>query len=91
MKHQPEFHEKNDSGFSGKLKSVKSFGKQKKRKDGEDADDDIYSSDSYHPDLEVYEKRRTPHTFDSGELHFSVYSQLKPSTPARIAATKVLL
>lgn len=92
MKHQSEFEDKNDSvlGFSGKLKSVNSVVKEDKRRDVEVADvndDASYSSDSYGP--QVYEKKRIPHTFDSGELHFSIYSQYKPSTPARITVTKV--
>lgn len=90
MKHHPDFNDKNDSGFSGKLKSIKSFGKQKKRKDDGD-DDDLDSSYSYSTDLEVFEKKRTPHIFDSGELHFSISRELKPSTRARtVVATKVL-
>lgn len=60
------------SGFSGKLKSIGSFGKPKKN-------DDSYA---YPDEGDVFEK--APHKlFDSGELHFPISRELKSSTPAR--------
>ncbi|PSS19861.1 Serine/arginine-rich splicing factor 2 like [Actinidia chinensis var. chinensis] len=61
-------------GFSGKLKSKRSFGKPK---------EDLYSC----PDVGVFEK--TPQLYDSGELRFSISCELKPSTPARTGPNKV--
>ncbi|CAK9178411.1 unnamed protein product [Ilex paraguariensis] len=72
-KQKPEIRN-NNSGFSGKLKSMSSFGKQK---------DYSYS----YPDMDVFEK--TTNLYDSGELQFSISRELKPSTPARAGATKV--
>lgn len=64
------------SGFSGKLKSVGSFGKQKNN-------DDSYT----YPD-DFFEK--APHNlYDSGELNLSISRELKSSTPARTPANKV--
>lgn len=68
-------HEKR-SGFSGKLKSMGSFAKQKNNSD----------SYTYPDEIDVFEK--APHNlFDSGELSFS--RELKSSTPARTPANKV--
>ena len=74
MKPKSEVREKN-SGFSGKLKSIKSFSKQK--------EDHRFS----YPDVEVYEKK--PQNYDSGELRFTISRELKPSTPARPEQNKV--
>ncbi|KAK4429387.1 protein PSK SIMULATOR 2 [Sesamum alatum] len=69
-------HEKS-SGFSGKLKSMGSFGKKKNN-------DDSYT---YHDEIDVFEKG--PHNlYDSGELNLSISRELKPSTPARTPANK---
>lgn len=67
------------SGFSGKLKSVASLGKLKKR------NDDSYS---YADEIDVFEKAPR-NLFDSGELHLSISQELKPSTPARAPPNKV--
>lgn len=73
------------SGFSGKLKSVGSFGKQKRR--NEDEDDDEFSFPG-----EVDGFKKAPRgLFDSGELFPSMSSELKSSTPARTSAYKVYL
>ncbi|KAL0366026.1 UNVERIFIED_CONTAM: protein PSK SIMULATOR 2 [Sesamum radiatum] len=65
------------SGFSGKLKSMGSFGKHKSH-------DDSYS---YPAEIDVFEN--APHDlYSSGELRFSISQELKPSTPARIPANK---
>ncbi|XP_073305941.1 protein PSK SIMULATOR 2-like [Primulina huaijiensis] len=69
-------HEKS-SGFSGKLKSIGSFGKQKNC-------DDSYA---YPDEVEVCEKAPR-NLYDSGELHLSISCELKPSTPARTPANK---
>ncbi|XP_057502190.1 protein PSK SIMULATOR 2-like [Actinidia eriantha] len=61
-------------GFSGKLKSKRSFGKPK---------EDLYSC----PDVGAFKK--TPQLYDSGELRFSISCELKPSTPARAGPNKV--
>ncbi|PSR99584.1 GATA zinc finger domain-containing protein [Actinidia chinensis var. chinensis] len=74
MKPKSEVREKN-SGFSGKLKSIRSFSKQK--------EDHRFS----YPDVEVYEKN--PQNYDSGELRFTISRELKPSTPARLEQNKV--
>ncbi|KAI3464826.1 hypothetical protein Pfo_021489 [Paulownia fortunei] len=69
-------HEKM-SGFSGKLKSMGSFGKQKKNGD----------SYTYPDEIDVFEK--APHNlYDSGELNLSISRELKSSTPARTPANK---
>lgn len=69
------------SGFSGKLKSVGSFGKQKRKNE----DDDSFTF----PD-EVDGFKKAPRgLFDSGELFPSMSSELKSSTPARTSAYKV--
>lgn len=68
------------TGFSGRLKSMGSFGKQKNH-------DDSYS---YPAEIDVFEK--APHNlYDSGDLHLSISQELKPSTPARIPANKVCI
>nr|GEV11454.1 hypothetical protein [Tanacetum cinerariifolium] len=78
-------------GFSGKLKSVTSFGGQKKVNNKKDDDYDDGLSSSYGGsggggyDDEAYHRRMT--SYDSGELFFSISRELKPSTPARV--TKV--
>ncbi|CAL5422029.1 unnamed protein product [Camellia sinensis] len=67
MKKNPEFQQKN-SGFSGKLKSMRSFNK--------------HTNDSYsYSDVDDFEN--TSQKFDSGELRLSISRELKPSTPAR--------
>uniref|UniRef100_A0A5B6ZB92 DUF668 domain-containing protein n=1 Tax=Davidia involucrata TaxID=16924 RepID=A0A5B6ZB92_DAVIN len=73
MKRKPEFQEKS-LGFSGKLNSVNSFGKQ---------EEEPYS----YPDMDAYQKM--PQSYDSGELLFFISSELKPSTPTRTGPTKV--
>ncbi|KAA8537514.1 hypothetical protein F0562_027122 [Nyssa sinensis] len=73
MKSKTEFQEKS-SGFSGKLKSLKGFGKQ---------EEEPYS----YPEKDRFEK--TPHSFDSGDLRLSISRELKPSTPTRTGPTKV--
>lgn len=92
----PDFQQKSDIHFSGKLKSIKSSsGKQIDRKkerpayDDDDVDVDVDSSYSSLPDVEK-KKRRFHHIFDSGELHFSISRELKSSsTPVRNSAAKV--
>ncbi|KAK6120514.1 hypothetical protein DH2020_045744 [Rehmannia glutinosa] len=69
-------HEKS-SGFSGKLKSMGSFGKQKKN-------DDSYT---YPDEIDVFDKA-PDNLYDSGELHLSISRELKASTPARTPANK---
>ncbi|KAK6115200.1 hypothetical protein DH2020_007469 [Rehmannia glutinosa] len=71
-------HEKS-SGFSGKLKSMGSFGKQKKN-------DDSYT---YPDEIDVFDKA-PDNLYDSGELHLSISRELKASTPARTPANKSL-
>ncbi|GMP81636.1 hypothetical protein CsSME_00036278 [Camellia sinensis var. sinensis] len=73
MKKNSEFREKN-SGFSGKLKSMRSFSKHT---------DDSYS----YSDVDGFEN--TSQNFDSGELRLSISRELKPSTPARTVTNKV--
>ncbi|KAL0438411.1 UNVERIFIED_CONTAM: protein PSK SIMULATOR 2 [Sesamum latifolium] len=70
-------HEKS-SGFSGKLKSMGSFGKKKNN-------DDSYT---YHDEIDVFEKGPHNNLYDSGELNLSISRELKPSTPARTPANK---
>ncbi|CAL5437965.1 unnamed protein product [Camellia sinensis] len=72
MKKNPEFREKN-SGFSGKLKSMRSFSKHT---------DDSYS----YSDVDSFEN--TSQNFDSGELRLSISRELKPSTPTRTVTNK---
>lgn len=65
-------------GFSGKLKRVKSLGKQQE--------------DSYpypHSNADGFE--RTPQMYDPGELSFFISRELKPSTPARTAVSKSVM
>ncbi|KAK1416438.1 hypothetical protein QVD17_32229 [Tagetes erecta] len=72
--------DKGSLGFSGKFKSLTSFGYKK------DDDDDLGLCSSYahddDNDDDVY-SRRMP-SYDSGELFFSISRELKPSTPARV-------
>ncbi|KAF8410440.1 hypothetical protein HHK36_002969 [Tetracentron sinense] len=63
------------SGFSGKLKSMKSFEKQKK---------DLVPN----ADVDVYGKK-TSQKYDSGDLPLSFSGELKPSTPARTGSSRV--
>lgn len=62
------------SGFSGKLKTMKSFGKHK-----ENSQTHAIGKYSGNPSYD----------YDSGELPFSFSSELKQSTLARTVATKV--
>lgn len=78
VKPRHEHREVKSSGFSGKLKSVGSFGGKHKK------DDDSYPS---YPDVDVFEKKSS--LYDSDELQFSISRELKPSTPARTEPTKV--
>ncbi|KAL8135685.1 protein PSK SIMULATOR 2-like isoform X1 [Apium graveolens] len=87
----PDFQHNNrddsnsSSGFSGKLKSIKSFGKQnKRRKDS----DDVVSYDGVDSIVPNGQKKKMQHVFDSGELHFSISRELKSSTPVRSHGTK---
>jgi hypothetical protein len=78
-----EVEDKKSSGFSGKLKSVGSFGNQKKKKKKKSEDD----FRAYPDEINVFEK--APHNlYDSGDLHLSISRELKPSTPARAPANK---
>lgn len=89
----PDNNHNSESGFSGKLKSMGSVGKMKKRnnKEEDEGEEDLSSSYSYSTDFDGFEKKRTPHIFDSGELNFSISRELKPSTPARsVCITKVI-
>lgn len=61
-------HRKTSSGFSGKLKSVKSFG-------GKQNKNDDFSFDSF--------EKASSNPYDSAELRLSISRELKPSTPAR--------
>ncbi|XP_024991664.1 uncharacterized protein LOC112525674 [Cynara cardunculus var. scolymus] len=79
--------DKRGFGFSGKLKSVTSFGHQMKEDDYDDGHDDSALSSSYVHDDDVYHRRMA--SYDSGELFFSISRELKPSTPARVGAGKV--
>lgn len=69
-----EHGEDKTSGFSGKLKTVKSFGKHK---------------ENSQPRAIAKYSGNSPHDYDSGELRFSFSSDVKQSTPARTVATKV--
>ncbi|XP_076939204.1 protein PSK SIMULATOR 2-like [Bidens hawaiensis] len=88
-------------GYSGKLKSVKSFDnnnnnnqqQEKKKDDQDDRDDDLrLSSSSYtqqddaDDDDDGYHRKTT--SFDSG-FFSSISRELKPSTPARVKAPHV--
>lgn len=66
-------HRKTSSGFSGKLKSMKSFG-------GKQNKNDDFSFK--YPDLDSFEKASS-NPYDSAELRLSISRELKPSTPAR--------
>ncbi|XP_073031720.1 protein PSK SIMULATOR 2-like isoform X1 [Primulina eburnea] len=69
-------HEKS-SRFSGRLKSIGSFGKQK----------DCDYSYAYPDEIDDCEKAPR-NLYDSSELHLSISCELKPSTPARTPANK---
>lgn len=69
-------HDKS-SGFSGKLKSIGSFGKLKND-----------NSTTYPDNTDAFTKE-PGNLYDSGELNFSISQELKPSTPARKLANKV--
>lgn len=79
------------NAFSGKLKPVKSFNNQQqlKKNDNDNGDNGLSLSDCYteEKDDDVYHRKTT--SYDSGELFFSISTELKPSTPARV--NKVLL
>ncbi|KAI3797421.1 hypothetical protein L1987_32678 [Smallanthus sonchifolius] len=75
-------------GFSGKLKSVKSFSnhqhqQQKKKDDYDDGNNDDLSLSSSYTQNDVFHRKTT--SYDSSELFFSISRELKPSTPARVA------
>ncbi|KZV20133.1 hypothetical protein F511_00990 [Dorcoceras hygrometricum] len=72
-----EVEQEKSSGFSGKLKSIGSFAKQK-------SCDDSYA---YPDEIDVCDKAPRK-LYDSGELHLSISCELKPSTPARAPANK---
>ncbi|KAL6574420.1 hypothetical protein OROHE_001324 [Orobanche hederae] len=74
-----DFEHAASSGLSGKLKSIASFGMRKKN-------DDSYT---YPKEIDVLENDGHGNSFGSGELHFSISRELKPSMPARTPATKV--
>ncbi|KAI3724397.1 hypothetical protein L2E82_36171 [Cichorium intybus] len=78
--------DKSSTGFSGKLRSVKSFNNHHQQRKT-DYDDDSVLSSSYTQDGDVYHRKTT--SYDSGELFFSISRELKPSTPARGGASKV--
>lgn len=82
VKPKDEYREVKSSGFSGKLKSMGSFGGKHKKDDKKD--DDSYLS---YPDVDVFEKKSN--LYDSGELQVSISRELKPSTPARTGTTMV--
>ncbi|XP_076913479.1 protein PSK SIMULATOR 2-like [Bidens hawaiensis] len=86
-------------GFSGKLKSMKSFVQQNKKKvdDHDDNDNDIDDDDdsglSNYTDNnnnnnndDVYQRKMMMTSpYDSGEMFSSISRELKPSTPARVS------
>lgn len=65
------------SSLTRKIKSLRSFGERKR------ADAHCY------PDADDAFDNKSEQTFDSGELHFSISRELKPSTPARSGPIKV--
>ncbi|KAJ0492868.1 hypothetical protein HanIR_Chr12g0579651 [Helianthus annuus] len=76
-------------GFSGKLKSMTSFGQQKKKKnDDYYYDDDVHDDDSgvssYGDDGGVYDRKMTS-SYGSAEMFLTISRELKPSTPARVS------
>ncbi|KAI3696065.1 hypothetical protein L1987_79074 [Smallanthus sonchifolius] len=76
--------DKGGLGFSGKLKSIKSFGQLTKKASYIDDDDDSGLSSSYSRDEnDVYHRKMT--LYDSGELYPSISRELKPSAPARVS------
>ncbi|EEF52731.1 conserved hypothetical protein [Ricinus communis] len=70
--------ENNKSGFSGKLKSVKSFSKLKEK------NSHLYNTNKD----DDFGKRTTRSRYNSGELLLNFSRELKPSTPARVGAVK---
>ncbi|XP_042063290.1 protein PSK SIMULATOR 2-like [Salvia splendens] len=83
----PDVERAKSSGFSGKLKSVGSFSRQKKQKNDDDVGDD--ESFSFSAGVEEIKKAPQRRLFDSGELYQSVMSgELNSSTPARAPAYK---
>ncbi|KAD2393332.1 hypothetical protein R6Q59_012339 [Mikania micrantha] len=76
--------DKGGLGFSGKLKSMKSFGLQTKKDDyDDDVHDDSGLSSYARDDSSVYRWKMS--SYDSGELFSSISRELKPSTPARVS------
>lgn len=79
--------DKGSVGFSGKLKSMKSFGQQQQQQNKKNDYDDSGLSSGYPnhdgDDDDAYHRRMT--SYDSGELFFSISRELKPSTPARVS------
>ncbi|KAF5778248.1 hypothetical protein HanRHA438_Chr12g0556631 [Helianthus annuus] len=74
-------------GFSGKLKSMKSFDQQKKKNDDyyyDDVHDDDSGVSSYGDDGGVYDRNMTS-SYGSGEMFLTISRELKPSTPARVS------
>ncbi|WRX30374.1 protein of unknown function DUF668 - like 7 [Theobroma cacao] len=71
-----QLEQKTTTGFSGKLKSKKSFGKQKGN-----------SNPHSYTNGDGFDKTRQRH--DSGDFGLQFSRELKPSTPARTAASKV--
>ncbi|KAM1725238.1 hypothetical protein ACFX11_016271 [Malus domestica] len=74
-KENPDIYGGKSSGFSGKLQSMKTIGKNKEN-----------SNSSFSEGIAPW---KTPNRFDSGELRSSISRELKPSTPARTATSKV--
>lgn len=70
-------HEKDTSGFSGKLKSMASLGKKNK----------VEEPYPTYPGMDMFE-RMPNHLYDSTELGLTISRELKPSTPARTTAHK---
>ncbi|XP_047327726.1 protein PSK SIMULATOR 2-like isoform X2 [Impatiens glandulifera] len=67
------------SNLSRKIKSIRSFGERKR------ADAHCYpDADDHH----VFDNK-SEQNFDSGEIHFSISRELKPSTPVRNGPVKV--
>ncbi|KAL8059224.1 hypothetical protein ABFX02_03G071900 [Erythranthe guttata] len=74
-----EVEDEKRSGFSGKLKSIGSFGKQNKNND-----EDSYT---YPDESDVFEKAPR-NLFDSGELNMTIAREFKLSAQAKTAANK---
>lgn len=73
-----KLEQKTTTGFSGKLKSKRSFGKQKGNSDS-------------HSHANGSDSDKARQWDDSGDLGLQFSRELKPSPPARIASFKVLL